>query len=126
MFVVAINTAIFTISPINNDRTNPFHSTKLFFLKGKVTTSVALNKGMLVTSAGKTIDHPLTTHKDVIKKFSYDTIQNLIDASWPYYNLKMRQNMLPGQHIDCVIVGTHQGLVLGQHLLVHMHMDPRT
>ena len=43
---------------------------------------------MLATSAVKMIDHPLTTQNGVIVKVSYDTIQDLIDVSRPYYNLK--------------------------------------
>merc|ERR1712238_601389 len=52
------------------------------------TTPVALNKDILATSSVKKIDHPLIAQKGAIKKISYDTIQDLIDVSRPYYNLK--------------------------------------
>merc|ERR1712238_221724 len=84
---VAYRATAFT-SPINNGRTTPFHSTKLFYLKDEVTTPVILNKDMLSTSAVKKIDHPLTTQKGVIENISYDAIQDLIDVSRPYHNLK--------------------------------------
>ena len=85
---VTCGTTAFTISTINNSRTIPSHSTKLFYLKDEVTTPVALNKDMLATSSVKKIHHPLTTQKGAIEKISYDAIQDLIDVSRPYYNLK--------------------------------------
>ena len=85
---VTYGAAAFTILPVNNGRTTPFHSTQLFYLKDEVTTPVALNKDMLATPSVKKIDHPLTTQNGVIEKISYDTIQDLIDVSRPYYNLK--------------------------------------
>merc|ERR1712238_144327 len=72
----------------NNGRTTLFHSTQLFYLKDEVTTPVTLNKDMLATSTVKKIDHPLTTQKRLLDKISYETIQDLIDVSRPYYNLK--------------------------------------
>merc|ERR1712238_457739 len=85
---VTCGTTAFTISTINNSRTIPSHLTKLFYLKDEVTTPVALNKDMLATSVVKKIDHPLTIQNGVIEEISYDTIQDLIDVSRPYYNLK--------------------------------------
>merc|ERR1712238_323408 len=85
---ITCGTTAFTISTINNSRTIPSHLTKLFYLKDEVTTPVTLNKDMLATSTVKKIDHPLTTQKRLLDKISYETIQDLIDVSRPYYNLK--------------------------------------
>jgi len=87
---IAYEATAFTISPIINGRIAPFHSTKLFYLKDEVTTPVALlNKDILATtSVAKKTDHPLISQKGAIEKISYDAIQDLIDVSRPYYNLK--------------------------------------
>jgi hypothetical protein len=48
-----------------------------------------LTNDIITTKVAKNIDHPLTTpQKGNLEYISYDAIQDLIDVSRPYYDLK--------------------------------------
>jgi hypothetical protein len=91
VFINAYGATAFAFSPSNNARgityTKSTTGTQLFYLKDDATIPVALNNDAIPTLAKK-IDHPLTAQRGDLEKISYDTIQDLIDVSRPYYNLK--------------------------------------
>jgi len=60
-------------------------STQLFYLKEETSTT-KIQVG--ITNNGKTTNHPLVTQQQIPERISYDKIQDLIDVSRPYYNLK--------------------------------------
>jgi hypothetical protein len=93
LFINAYGANAFTLSPTNNVRgityTKSATGTQLFYLKDETTVpTIALNNDIIPTNVAKKIEHPLTTQKGNMENISYDAIQDLIDVSRPYYNLK--------------------------------------
>ena len=89
-------TTAFSFSPTNNaktlfssfsTKTKTTSGTQLFYVRDETITPAGLKKEILPSST-KNTDHPLNKQKGNTDKISYDAIQDLIDVSRPYYNLK--------------------------------------
>jgi hypothetical protein len=94
LFINAYGATVFAFSPTNNNArgityTKSTTGTQLFYIKDETLIApVALINDIIPTNVAKNIGHTLTTQKGNLEKISYDTIQDLIDVSRPYYNLK--------------------------------------